>query len=208
MRARGTKVAGTGLALGLWVLILAGPGGADDKEEPEPKEVRPTILKMADALAKDKASDVKKEAEVLRKFKLKFTMRLLKLRTSKGLGIGPKAGLVRKEEDGIERKVDVLADVELTKAQLAKEGTALEAAGFRLAAIATVAQAWAPDKDDPKDEKKKVKTWKDNADLLREAALQLADAVRANNGPGIKKAAILAQKSCVECHRAFRPDDD
>jgi hypothetical protein len=201
---RGMAVGGAGLALGF--LVLVGPGNAAD-EDPD-AQVRPAVTKIADALAKDKNADVKKDAEVLKKWQIKFTMRLFKLRMSKGFGVGDKPGAIK--PDGIERKVEALADEELDaiKTQLPKESAALEQAGYRMAAIASVAQAFTPEKDDPKEKKKTVKRWKDNAELLRDAALKFAEAAKAKDGAALQKAALQAQKSCVQCHDGYRSDDD
>lgn len=190
-----------GLALGLLTVALVGTTGAADDAPKVPEEVVKGVSKIADALDKNKMSDVSKDAAELKKYDIKLSMRLLKLRASGGFGVGDKGGDAK--SDGIERKLEKLSDG-VDKDALTKDGAALKQMGERLAAIAVVAESKAPAKDNGK---KKVKDWMKWSADMKAAGLDLADAVAAKDPEKVKKAAAAAGKTCTACHDVFRDDE-
>ncbi len=82
--------------LSLGAGFLSAVAAADDKD------IKGTVLKIADALEKNDAAGAKKLAESLKDEDLEDVMHLFKPRKDKGLGIGSKAGAVK--PDGIELK--------------------------------------------------------------------------------------------------------
>jgi hypothetical protein len=183
-----------GLAVVLGALV--GSGSAAD-EKGVPKDLQAAVEKIATTLETNKAADVKKDAADLKKYDLKYTMRLFKTRKNHGFGVGT-AGSV--EPDGIERKVEELAENAPPPAQYGKEAAALKQAGLRMAAIAAVAEASAPAKNDGK---KKVKDWIQWSADMKAAGLQMAEA---KDAASVSKAARAAQTACTKCHDVFRDE--
>src|SRR5579862_8514441 len=86
MRTRVGSLALGAVVLALGMVLSAGPGKAADA-----KKIRATILKAADLLQKGDEDAAKKEIAALAKDKelpLDDVMETLKLRKSKGLGVG------------------------------------------------------------------------------------------------------------------------
>jgi hypothetical protein len=189
-----------GLALLLGVVVS--PGAADDKDEKSmPKEVREGVLKVAADLAMDKAADATKDAAALKGKDLKFPMRLFKLRKNHGFGVGDKAGAI--DPDGIERKVEELGEKAPAAADLAKEADALKDAGYRMAAIAAVAEQKVPAAGAGM---KTPKNWAKWCADMRTAGIELAKAAEKKDGAGVQKASKAAQAACTACHDAFRDE--
>jgi len=102
------------MALALCIVIGTG-SAADDKSIP--KDLQAGVEKIAGTIEKDKSANVTKEAADLKKFDLKFTMKLFKSRKANGFGVNPAAPA---DKDGIEIKIDDLVTNPLPADQLDK----------------------------------------------------------------------------------------
>jgi hypothetical protein len=192
---RGWIIGVTGLTLGIGLLSQATTGSAADS-----KELLGEVQKIANALEKKDASGAKKMAEdVAKKNDLEDIMHLFGLRTKGGFGVGPKAGTIT--PDGIERKLTELAKKPLGAKELGDEAAALTDMGYRMAALATVAHAKPPAKDEGK---KKKKDWVAWSDELRTISLDFAAAAKDKKGADLHKAAVKADNNCTKCHEVFR----
>lgn len=206
---RWAAVGTAGLVLGFWVL-LALPGRTSDSDEKDIKEMREGIAKLAESFEKkDQAQAKKQVAEIVKKFQgkkpqleMEDLMHLFVLRTRKGLGVGAKAGAVM--PDGIEKKVEELAEKAPPAKQLGDEAAGLEQMAYNMAAIAEVSRVLAPEKDTGK---KKAKDWIKWSEDMREASLALAEAAKKKDASGVKAAADKANTACSKCHDVFRFDN-
>jgi hypothetical protein len=177
-----------------WFLMEAGRTGAADDYDP-----RDPVLKLAGAMEK-KDKDAKEQAKgIAKKVEMESLMHLFQLRTKKGLGVGLKAGAVM--PDGIEKKIETLADKPLAAKALDSESEGLTQMGYAMAAIAEVCVAKAPEKDMGK---KKVKDWVKWSEDLRDASVQLAEAAKKKDASALQKATDKANTSCNRCHDVFR----
>jgi soluble cytochrome b562 len=183
------------ITLTLGAGFLSTAGAADDKD------VKGTVLKIADALEKNDAAGAKKLAESLKDEDLEDVMHLFKPRKDKGLGIGSKAGAVK--PDGIELKVIALAMNEPPKKELDDAAADLARAGYVAAAIAEVALTKTPEK---KEKDKDPKDWKNWAEGMQQGALELASAAKAKKPADVKKAAEKMDNNCKSCHKVFRDE--
>src|SRR5262245_38743325 len=120
------------LALGTFFLTNVGARIAT-----EDKDIKGTVLKMADSFEKGDAAGAKKLAESLKDEDLEDVMHLFKPRKDKGLGISAKAGAVK--PDGIELKVIALAMAAPPQKELDESSADLAKAAYVAAAIAEVA---------------------------------------------------------------------
>jgi soluble cytochrome b562 len=175
--------------------FLSRLGAADEKD------IKGTVLKIADALEKNDAAGAKKLAESLKDEDLEDVMHLFKPRKDKGLGIGAKAGAVK--PDGIELKVIALAMNEPPKKELDDAAADLARAGYVAAAIAEVALIKSPEK---KEKDKDPKDWKNWAEGMQQGALELASAAKAKKAADVKKAAEKMDNNCKSCHKVFRDE--
>jgi cytochrome c556 len=116
---------------------------------------------------------------------------------SKVFGIGDPAGSIK--PDGIEARLLILGKI--NKGQLDKESSALVIMGNRIAAIAEIAKAKVPEKDEGS---KKKKDWLEWAGTMEQGAIELAGAARAKNLADLKKAAAKLNSACANCHGVFR----
>jgi hypothetical protein len=184
----------------------AGPSRAADDE----KDLSEAILKLVGSIAnkdKDLKPQVTAIVEKLRAIKAagkgdteaEILMHFFATRAKNGLGVGTKPGAA--VPDGIEPKVEALAEKALTPAALGNEAAALEEMGCAMAAMAEVTLALAPAKNDGK---KTIKAWVKGAEELRSSSLAIADAAKMKNANGLKTAADKANTSCAMCHDIFR----
>lgn len=179
------------------VAFLAGDrsSAADDA-----KDLIEGVQKVSAALEKNDLPGAKKLAEDLsKKIELEDLMHLYVLRTKKGLGVGAKPGAVT--PDGLEKKLMALAKDPLPPKQLGDEAEALTRMGYDMAALAAIATAKSPVKDEGK---KKKKDWISWSDELRDAALAMAAAAKSKKAPDLHKAATKADGACSKCHDVFR----
>ncbi len=183
-------------AIGAAVLLGSlGGRAADDKD------LKGAIQKIAAAFDKKDMSEAKKLAADAAKNTGDFedVMHLFALRTKKGLGVGAKPGAVT--PDGIEKKVEVLADKGIPADKLPAEADALAKMGNDIAALGEITIAKKPAKDEGK---KKMADWVKWATDMRDAGLALADAAKKKDAVALKKAADRANTSCTKCHDVFR----
>jgi cytochrome c556 len=192
-----------GLAvLGLILGFLAGNRSSAD----ETAEVREAILKAANAIAKGDADSAKKVAENLAKSleSVEAAMNLMAKRNPTnpkkgGFGVGDKPGAI--SPDGIEAKVMALAKKPLTDSQLNNESAALEEMTTRIAAIAEVAKAKVPEKDQGS---KKKADWIKWSDEMRKGADELGQAAKSKKPAAVRTAAKALNDTCSNCHGTFR----
>ena len=85
--------------------------------------------------------------------------------------------------------------------EIDKESADLAEMAYRIAAIAEVAHAKPPEKDEPK---KKKKDWMEGSADMKKAAVELADASKAKKPVDIKNAAAKLNGTCNSCHAIFR----
>jgi hypothetical protein len=191
---RGIILGTSGLALALGLLAGGAGTAADDKALPD------EVVKVASALEKQDSSSAKKMAgDIAKGNELEVIMHLFALRTKKGLGVGRQPGAVT--PDGIERKIIELAKKQLPDKQLAEESPALTEMSYTTAAMALIAHAKAPAKDDGK---KKVRDWLAWSEELREASLQMASAAKDKKAAELHKAATKVDGACNKCHDVFK----
>jgi hypothetical protein len=191
-------LAGLGLlSLGL-VFILAGQGtGGEEK-------MKMSVLKIAAAIEKgDKAgatAAAKALANSLKDFdEIEDVMAVFKLREKHGIGVGTKPNAI--VPDGIELKLLAIGRDAPGQAAVNKEAEALEKMAYVIAAVAEVAIAKPPAKDEGKKKKKDFIRW---AKDMREAAPGLAVAAKSKSPAEIQKAAAKINSACTNCHSVFK----
>jgi len=196
----GVLVTGTAaLSLAIGFLVVGSGGAADDKAD-----LRSTIQKIADALEKKDSDQAKKLAEeVAKNHDVEDVMHLMSKRDLAGkakvFGVGKKPGAVT--PDGIEAKVQNMGRKPLPQAQIDKESADLAEMAYRVAAIAEVAHAKPPEKDEPK---KKKKDWMEWSDDMKKSALALADIAKTKKPVEIKTAVATLNSNCNTCHAVFK----
>jgi hypothetical protein len=117
-----------------------------------------------------------------------------------GLGVGRKPGAV--QPDGIEAKIAALAKTAPSTAELEEQGDALVRMAQVTAAVAEVTRLKCEVRQatgllNPKD-------WDKWSEGMRQSSLDLADAIRAKDGPRVKAVATRLHATCTSCHRIFR----
>src|SRR2546430_13944044 len=128
----------------LLATALALPAGRANLDE----ATNAAINKVADLIEKGDMEGAKKAAKTVAKDAagdLETVMSGFKLRSKKGIGVGPKAGVSL--PDGIELRINAISRDGITAAALKKESEALTRAGHVTAAIATIAHVMAPEAD-------------------------------------------------------------
>jgi cytochrome c556 len=193
-------VAGTFLlALGAWSVAAGNHNPAD-----EAAGLSGEVQKVADALDKGDTEQAKKLAADVAKSHddLGDIMSLMQIRRANSkkpvFGIGAKAGAMT--PDGIEAKIIALSK-KVDARQLDKESMALVEMANRVQAIAEVANAKAPEKDEGQ---KKKKDWLEWTSEMEKAAKALGDAAKEKKAPAVKSAAVKLNSTCNNCHGVFR----
>jgi hypothetical protein len=192
-------VAGTFLlALGAWSIAAGHANPAD-----EAAGVRGEVQKVADALAKGETEQAKKTAaDIAKANELEEVMSLMQPRRANSkkpvFGVGSKAGAIT--PDGIESKIMALAK-KVDAKQLDKESAALVEMASRVQAIAEIASAKAPEKDEGQ---KKKKDWLEWTAEMQKSAKELADAAKDKQAAQVKAAAVKLNSTCNNCHGVFR----
>jgi hypothetical protein len=162
-------------------------------------EMNAAINALADKLEKGDTAAAKKAAKEMIKEDLEDVMHTLKLRKQKGIGVGKNKDEI--QPDGIELKINAIARDGITVALLNKEGPALVRAGYVTGAVAEVALAKTPDKDDGK---KKKADWIEWATGMAKASQEFSAAAKAADAPALKKAANKLKTQCDSCHMVFK----
>jgi hypothetical protein len=197
-------LAGLGLlSLGL-LFAFAGSGNGGDDDKVKIEKARKSVLKIAAALEKKDNTAAAAEAKALAKSLKDFdeienVMAVFKLREKNGLGVGSKRdGIV---PDGIELKLLGIARDAPGQNAANKEAEALEKMAYVIAAVAEVALAKPPDRDEGKKKKKDFIRW---AKDMRDAAPGLAVAAKSKSPAEIQKAAAKINSACTNCHSVFK----
>lgn len=183
-------IVGAGLlALVGWVLTSSGRA-ADDKD------VKPALRKLAAAIEKDDAGEIKKQAAETAKMadEIDEFMHAFALRTKKGLGVGDKAGAIT--PDGIEAKLQNLGKKAISKGDLGKQNKALLQMSHDIGAIAQIALIKTPAKDQAQ--------WTGWAKDMSAGAKDLAAAIKSGDPAAVKATATKLDGACTACHEKFR----
>ena len=196
-RARGWLVGLGLLALGLVITLAGRSTGGEEK-------YKKSVLKIAAAIEKGNSAAAQAEAKALAKSLKDFdeiedVMSVFKLREKNGIGVGTKPNAII--PDGIELKLLAIGRDAPGQATVNKEAEALEKMSYVIAAVAEVAIARPPDKDDGKKKKKDFIRW---AKQMREAAPGLAAAAKSKSPAEIQKAAAKINSTCATCHSVFK----
>jgi hypothetical protein len=193
-------VGGIASALVVWSLALVSRAADEDKE------LRDSIEKLADVLAKKDLAAAKTQGEAIanKVDEIAPVMDLLKPRGDGGFGVGAKAGAIT--PDGIEKKlIDMGKQIQmgkLTPAQVTAQADALERLADRVAAVAEVAQHKCPVKK--REGQKDPQDWDKWTKEMRAGGLDLADAAKAKDAAKVKAAVNKLNSSCSDCHAVFR----
>jgi hypothetical protein len=187
------------LSLAIGFLAVGSGGAADDKAD-----LRIIVQKIADAIEKKDSDQAKKLAEeVAKNNDLDDVMNLMSKRDAAGkakrFGVGKKPGVI--SPDGIEAKIQNMGKKPLPQTQIDKEAADLVVMAYRVAAIAEVAHAKPPEKDEPK---KKKKDWLEWSSDLEKSALALAEVAKAKKPMEIKNAVAALNTNCNTCHAVFK----
>jgi len=187
-----TKYA-NGLALGV-ALVVATVGVAQNQKADPQKDV----LDVARVIEEGKGANAvqaKVKAIKAKGYDLDELMKVYKLKEKGGLGFGEKPAA----KSGIEAKIQALTKG-LPAATLKKESKdLLKLADVNLA----MAEITRPHFVKPMEGKGK-KDWDKWLDDQAKASKDLIDAVKAQDGKAVAKAARQLQNACTECHATFR----
>ena len=185
-------IAGTALAAVFGLLSMSAPSHAGGKD------LKATVMKIADAIKKGDDAGAKKMAKDAAKGieDISDLMHLFRPRNKGGLGVGSKTFGTNPAKDGIEVMLrDFARDV---PAGAAKQADALEETGYWIAAMGeiTAAKGWAKDTG-----KKTKKNWTNWSDEMRALGVEFA---KAKGGAQIKGAATKVNNNCIACHGVFK----
>jgi hypothetical protein len=106
-----------------------------------------------------------------------------------------------KKQNGIEALINALAAKKMTDANVGKMSKELELLGYRVATIGALTL-----QRGPAEKKKGIedRVWDEQAVMMRDAAIELAEGARKKDGPAILEACKRLENSCVECHAYFK----
>lgn len=106
-----------------------------------------------------------------------------------------------KNQNGIEALINALATKKMTDANLGKMSKELELLGYRVATIGALTL-----QRGPAEKKKGIedRVWDEQAIMMRDAAVELAEGARKKDGPAILEASKRLENTCVECHAYFK----
>jgi hypothetical protein len=191
------------LALGAVVLALGMVLSAGSGKAADAKKIRASILKAADLLQKGEEDAAKKEIAALAKEKdlpLDEVMETLKLRKSKGFGVGkePISGVA----DGIESLIGNLEKRVPAAKVLEDHNADIARAAYISAVIGALVKDRSPvakktgDKD-PAD-------WKKWSEDMYSQSVELANAIKGKKAPEIKASAKKLNNTCLACHSPFK----
>jgi hypothetical protein len=106
-----------------------------------------------------------------------------------------------KNQNGIEALINALATKKLTDANADKMAKELEILGYRVATIGALTLQRGPAEKKKEDDEK---VWKEQATVMRDSAVALAEAAQKKNAAGILEASKKLENSCIECHASFK----
>jgi hypothetical protein len=194
--SRRARVLGLVIAVALFTLSFLtsrGSGAADDKD------LKDTILKLANALEKNDPAASKKLVDQLKEADLGDIMVKFKLRSKGGLGVGPKPDAVK--PDGIEDKLRALGK-KTDKKELTNHSADFAQMAYVMAAVAEVAGQMCPVEQKTGD--KDPKEWKQWVEEVKTGSRTLAAAAKAQDAEKVKVTAQKIYAACNDCHGKFR----
>ena len=167
------------------------------------KNMMPSARELAAALAKGKPvmvrpSDKKWPALI---GNIKDVMMVFASKAKGGEGIpaelqyNPKL----KNQNGGEALINALSDKKPSNASVAKMAKELELFAYRTAVIGALTL-----ERGPADKGADRKAWDEQAVIMRDAAIELAEAAKKKDGAAIKEACGKLENSCVECHGSYK----
>ena len=106
-----------------------------------------------------------------------------------------------KKQNGIEALINALAAKKMTDANLGKMSKELELLGYRVATMGALTLQRGPAE---KNKGIEDRVWDEQAVMMRDAAIELAEGARKKDGPAIFEASKRLENSCVECHAYFK----
>lgn len=104
-----------------------------------------------------------------------------------------------KNQNGSEALINALAAKKLSDANVKKMSKELQLLAYRVAVIGALTL-----ERGPADKTADVKLWNDQAVIMRDAAIELAEAAQKKDGPAIMEACKRLENSCVDCHSNFK----
>jgi hypothetical protein len=186
----------TAAIVGLAILVFGSSTAA------EKKDAKADLIKLVGLIEKGDETAAQKQAKAIADNieELDQVMKYFKVRgmKGKGFGIGPDRDKIK--PDHIELMLVDLGKKPKTKAVLDKQADALAEMGYRVAAIASVAEAKPPTHP-------QKANWIQWAKDLKKASLDLAKAAKEKDADGINAAAAKANASCASCHMVFRKNE-
>jgi len=194
-----------GLAVGAaMVLAFAAIGVARDKDKEEDKDVveaRKDVLDVLKAVEDGKGDkDLADKADAIKKkdVELNNLMRVFKLKEKGGLGFGEKPD----DKSGMEAKIIELSRTERgpAKEKLKKESKDLIKLAQLNIAMAEIGKPHFPGNKGGKTKK----DWEKWFDDQKQAAKELIEAVKKEDGKAVAKAAKDLLSTCTDCHADFR----
>jgi hypothetical protein len=188
------------------------------------KQMAATALKLADILKNPKkVNDAKKVAADLTAGKAvtgannllgqpmnNFVedkgniMAFFKTKEKGGEGLPPTLQFnvrLKGKSNGIEELIGELDKKKLTPANLAKGKDELILMAYKAAVVGVITHDYAPLKPF---KGKAPKLWLDDSEQMRDAAIELVEAIRKNNVDDVQRTAKRLNASCLQCHSNFR----
>jgi hypothetical protein len=104
-----------------------------------------------------------------------------------------------KNQNGGEALINALSDKKPSNASVAKMAKELELFAYRTAVIGALTLERGPAAKGAD-----RKAWDEQAVIMRDAAIELAEAARKKDGAAIKEACGKLENSCVECHGSYK----
>lgn len=179
-------VAGAVIAVAGLAYVVGSAYAADNTE----------IRKISELVKKGDMAGAKKLADAYAKKHTDLDEMMHAFKPAKKGGIG-----VEPTGDGIEQVLIKIGRDAPTAANVAKGAAGYEQAGYDLAALALITEAFAPAKDSGK---KTRKDWVEWSKQMGEQGLKLAAAGKAKSAADLKTAASKANGTCNNCHSIWR----
>src|SRR5262245_16768704 len=190
------------LSPGLLSVAIAGCGSAARETDVPDENLGQDIVKLADAIeledwpaANQQATDIARRLD-----NIKRPMHLMQFRSGMrgALGVGENPGEIK--PDGIEMKIRSLAKEPLSMEQFKAEAEPLARMAYIAAAIGEVVEAKPPDSDDGDQKREEWVRW---AREMKEAAIELAAAAKADDPQQLQTKAGKLYGKCNGCHLRF-----
>jgi len=178
------------------LVLTAGGGARDEREDKETVEARKEVLAVVKMVEDGKSDkEIADRAAAFRKkdVDLNYLMKVYKLKERGGLGYGENP----EPRSGLEAMIIALGRGKGPSAgTLKKERKALIKLAQVNVAMAEIARPHHPGKKFGKDQKE----WDKWLDDQKQAARDLIDAVKKEDGPAVARAAKELLAACTDCH--------